>query len=112
MRDTIKIDKNQDQIVCGVTKQATETDMDKKLDATNKGYKMMKMMGWSGGGLGSQTQGREDPVGYLSRQCFVLLQSLIAFIYAAICLRTIALAWAIRHQNWIVNIFHRFFKIT
>lgn len=22
----------------------------------------MKMMGWSGGGLGSQQQGREDPV--------------------------------------------------
>lgn len=38
---------------------------DKKIDNTNKGYKMMKMMGWSGGGLGSKKQGREDPVGYV-----------------------------------------------
>lgn len=25
----------------------------------------MKLMGWTGGGLGSKTQGREEPVGYL-----------------------------------------------
>lgn len=35
---------------------------DKKLDSNNIGYKMMKMMGWAGGGLGSEQQGRENPV--------------------------------------------------
>lgn len=64
MRDSVKIEKTQNQVVCGVTKQPTEAALDeKKLDDTNKGYKMMKMMGWTGGGLGSKTQGREDPVG-------------------------------------------------
>ncbi|XP_023292359.2 NF-kappa-B-repressing factor [Lucilia cuprina] len=62
LRDTIKIEKTNNKVVCGVIKTQQE---EQKIDATNKGYKMMKMMGWSGGGLGSQKQGREDPVGYL-----------------------------------------------
>ncbi|KAI9584571.1 hypothetical protein GQX74_006466 [Glossina fuscipes] len=67
-RDTIKIEKSNNQLICGIVKTQTSID-DKKLDASNKGYKMMKMMGWSGGGLGSQQQGREDPV----RQVFTYL---------------------------------------
>ncbi|XP_065371887.1 NF-kappa-B-repressing factor [Calliphora vicina] len=62
-RDTIKIEKTDNKVVCGVIK--TQEEAEQKIDDTNKGYKMMKMMGWSGGGLGSQKQGREDPVGYL-----------------------------------------------
>ncbi|XP_018799208.1 PREDICTED: NF-kappa-B-repressing factor [Bactrocera latifrons] len=65
MRDTIKINKSNNEIVCGVVKQQADNAEDKKLDASNKGYKMMKLMGWTGGGLGSKTQGREEPVGYL-----------------------------------------------
>lgn len=64
-RDTIKIEKTNNKVVCGVIKTQEEPQDEKKIDASNKGYKMMKMMGWSGGGLGSQKQGREDPVGYL-----------------------------------------------
>lgn len=62
-RDKIKIDKTDNKVVCGVTKEKSDNAEEKRLDATNKGYKMMKMMGWTGGGLGSKTQGREDPVG-------------------------------------------------
>ncbi|XP_054726816.1 uncharacterized protein LOC129236447 [Anastrepha obliqua] len=65
LRDTIKINKSNNQVVCGVAKQQADNAEDKKLDASNKGYKMMKLMGWTGGGLGSKTQGREEPVGYL-----------------------------------------------
>uniref|UniRef100_W8BTA5 NF-kappa-B-repressing factor n=1 Tax=Ceratitis capitata TaxID=7213 RepID=W8BTA5_CERCA len=65
LRDTIKINKSNNQVVCGVVKQKADNAEDKKLDASNKGYKMMKLMGWTGGGLGSKTQGREEPVGYL-----------------------------------------------
>ncbi|XP_011180959.2 uncharacterized protein Nkrf_0 [Zeugodacus cucurbitae] len=65
LRDTIKINKTNNEIVCGVVKQEADNADDKKLDASNKGYKMMKLMGWTGGGLGSKTQGREEPVGYL-----------------------------------------------
>ncbi|XP_055851999.1 uncharacterized protein LOC129916194 [Episyrphus balteatus] len=62
--DVININKTKDDIVANVK----ETELiEKKLDSNNLGYKMMKMMGWSGGGLGSKTQGREDPVGYLLR---------------------------------------------
>lgn len=35
---------------------------DKKLDSSNKGFKMMQTMGWTGGGLGSEQQGRKDPI--------------------------------------------------
>ncbi|KAM7362620.1 uncharacterized protein ACRADG_013220 isoform 2-T2 [Cochliomyia hominivorax] len=60
---TIKIEKTNNKVVCGVIK--TQQEDEQKIDSSNKGYKMMKMMGWSGGGLGSKKQGREDPVGYL-----------------------------------------------
>lgn len=33
-----------------------------KLNEGNKGFKMMKMMGWTGGALGSEAKGREEPV--------------------------------------------------
>ncbi|XP_067617398.1 NF-kappa-B-repressing factor [Eurosta solidaginis] len=65
LADSIKINKTNNQVVCGVSKQQVDNADDKKLDASNKGYKMMKSMGWAGGGLGSKTQGREEPVGYL-----------------------------------------------
>lgn len=35
---------------------------DNKLTNENKGFKMMKMMGWTGGALGSNKEGREEPV--------------------------------------------------
>ncbi|XP_017480117.1 PREDICTED: NF-kappa-B-repressing factor [Rhagoletis zephyria] len=65
LQDAIKINKTNNQVVCGVVKQQADNAEDKKLDSSNKGYKMMKLMGWTGGGLGSKTQGREEPVGYL-----------------------------------------------
>ncbi|XP_075147934.1 uncharacterized protein LOC142221933 [Haematobia irritans] len=65
-RKTIKIEKNNNQVSGEVIKsQVDSASEDKKIDDNNKGFKMMKMMGWSGGGLGSKSQGREDPVGYL-----------------------------------------------
>uniref|UniRef100_A0A1I8MPS9 NF-kappa-B-repressing factor n=1 Tax=Musca domestica TaxID=7370 RepID=A0A1I8MPS9_MUSDO len=65
-RQTIKIEKNNNKAVCEVIKSEVDAaSVDKKLDDNNKGFRMMKMMGWSGGGLGSKKQGREDPVEYL-----------------------------------------------
>lgn len=64
MRDTIKIEKNNNEVVCGVIK-TQEAEEEQKIDSNNKGFRMMKMMGWSGGGLGAKKQGRENPVGYL-----------------------------------------------
>ncbi|XP_073814966.1 uncharacterized protein [Musca autumnalis] len=65
-RKTIKIEKNNNKAVCEVIKSEVDAaSEDKKLDDNNKGFRMMKMMGWSGGGLGSKQQGREDPVSYL-----------------------------------------------
>lgn len=61
--DCITINKCDNNITANVNK-APELG-EKKIDSSNIGYKMMKMMGWSGGGLGSTTQGREEPVGYL-----------------------------------------------
>ncbi|XP_013103633.1 uncharacterized protein LOC106084476 [Stomoxys calcitrans] len=65
-RKTIKIEKSNNKVSGEVIKsQVDAASEDKKLDDNNKGFRMMKMMGWSGGGLGSKSQGREDPVGYL-----------------------------------------------
>lgn len=33
-----------------------------QLDADNKGFKMMKMLGWSGGALGASGNGIEQPI--------------------------------------------------
>ncbi|XP_037947282.1 uncharacterized protein LOC119679155 [Teleopsis dalmanni] len=64
-RDAIKIRKENNKVVCDIIKSETATCTDMKLDPTNKGYKIMKSMGWTGGGLGLKTQGREEPVDYL-----------------------------------------------
>ncbi|XP_061390685.1 uncharacterized protein LOC133326025 [Musca vetustissima] len=65
-RKTIKIEKDNNKAVCEViSSEVDAASEDKKLDDNNKGFRMMKMMGWSGGGLGSKKQGREDPVAYL-----------------------------------------------
>lgn len=58
-----------------VTKQSADNLGDPKLDANNKGYHMMRLMGWTGGGLGRQKQGREEPVGlvYLSHALLYFL---------------------------------------
>lgn len=61
--DCIAINKSHNNITANVNKAPELSE--KKIDSNNIGYKMMKMMGWSGGGLGSTTQGREEPVGYL-----------------------------------------------
>ncbi|XP_042906574.1 calcium homeostasis endoplasmic reticulum protein isoform X1 [Parasteatoda tepidariorum] len=38
------------------------TPHDRRLDESNKGHQLLKKMGWSGAGLGSQEQGIQDPV--------------------------------------------------
>ncbi|TDG51376.1 hypothetical protein AWZ03_002171 [Drosophila navojoa] len=64
-RATIKVEKGKNGIDINVTKESADSLTDSKLDASNKGYRMMRMMGWTGGGLGRRKQGREEPVGYL-----------------------------------------------
>ncbi|KAH8347017.1 hypothetical protein KR059_004106, partial [Drosophila kikkawai] len=64
-RETIKVEKSKNGVNINVTKESADSLGDRKLDASNKGYHMMRMMGWTGGGLGRQKQGREEPVGYL-----------------------------------------------
>lgn len=62
-RATIKVEKGKNGIDIDVTKESADSLTDSKLDASNKGYRMMRMMGWTGGGLGRRKQGREEPVG-------------------------------------------------
>ncbi|EDW59075.2 NF-kappa-B-repressing factor [Drosophila virilis] len=64
-RETIKVEKSKNGVNINVTKESADNLCDAKLDASNKGYHMMRLMGWTGGGLGRQKQGREEPVGYL-----------------------------------------------
>ncbi|KAH8363422.1 hypothetical protein KR084_010025, partial [Drosophila pseudotakahashii] len=64
-RETIKVEKSQNGVNINVTKESADSLGDPKLDASNKGYRMMRLMGWAGGGLGRLKQGREEPVGYL-----------------------------------------------
>ncbi|XP_016979299.1 uncharacterized protein LOC108044709 [Drosophila rhopaloa] len=64
-RETIKVEKRKDGVNINVIKESADSLGDPKLDASNKGYRMMRLMGWAGGGLGRQKQGREEPVGYL-----------------------------------------------
>ncbi|XP_017141257.1 NF-kappa-B-repressing factor isoform X1 [Drosophila miranda] len=64
-RQTIKVEKTVNGVNINVTKESADSLGDPKLDETNKGYRMMRLMGWTGGGLGREKQGREEPVGYL-----------------------------------------------
>ncbi|ALC47486.1 CG31301 [Drosophila busckii] len=64
-RETIKVEKSQKGVEINVTQRSADSLSELKLDANNKGYAMMRLMGWSGGGLGRLKQGREEPVGYL-----------------------------------------------
>ncbi|XP_033163741.1 NF-kappa-B-repressing factor [Drosophila mauritiana] len=64
-RDTIKVEKNKDGVKIKVTNESADSPGDPKLDPSNKGYHMMRLMGWTGGGLGRLKQGREEPVCYL-----------------------------------------------
>jgi hypothetical protein len=41
---------------------ADATVEESKLSDSNVGSKMMKLMGWKGGGLGKSEQGRAEPV--------------------------------------------------
>lgn len=40
----------------------TENTQKNQLDEDNKGFKMMKMLGWSGGALGVSGNGIEEPI--------------------------------------------------
>jgi len=62
-RETIKVEKSKTGVNINVTKESADSLGDPKLDASNKGYRMMRLMGWAGGGLGRLKQGREEPVG-------------------------------------------------
>ncbi|KAH8381782.1 hypothetical protein KR009_000177, partial [Drosophila setifemur] len=64
-RETIKVEKSKNGVNINVTKESADSLEDPKLDASNMGYRLMRLMGWTGGGLGRQKQGREKPVGYL-----------------------------------------------
>ncbi|KAH8310242.1 hypothetical protein KR044_000163, partial [Drosophila immigrans] len=64
-RETIKVEKGKDGVNINVTKESADNLGEPKLDTNNKGYHMMRLMGWTGGGLGRSKQGREEPVGYL-----------------------------------------------
>ncbi|KAM8703343.1 hypothetical protein ACLKA7_008031 [Drosophila subpalustris] len=64
-RETIKVEKSKHGVNINVTKESADNLGEPKLDKNNKGYHMMRLMGWSGGGLGRLKQGREEPVGYL-----------------------------------------------
>ncbi|XP_060647247.1 NF-kappa-B-repressing factor [Drosophila nasuta] len=64
-RETIKVEKGKNGVNINVTKESADNLGEPKLDKNNKGYHMMRLMGWTGGGLGRSKQGREEPVGYL-----------------------------------------------
>ncbi|XP_032596701.2 NF-kappa-B-repressing factor, partial [Drosophila grimshawi] len=64
-RQTIQVERSNHGVDIKVTKESADNLADSKLDASNKGYHMMRLMGWTGGGLGRLKQGREEPVGYL-----------------------------------------------
>lgn len=55
----MRVDVEQDGSSSG-TKQANTQGA--QLDADNKGFKMMKMLGWSGGALGVSGNGIEQPI--------------------------------------------------
>lgn len=42
--------------------ETTESKQGQQLDADNKGFQMMKMLGWSGGALGLSGNGIEQPI--------------------------------------------------
>ncbi|EDW80900.2 uncharacterized protein Dwil_GK11774 [Drosophila willistoni] len=64
-RDTIKVEKDGNGVKINVTQKSADNLGSSKLDESNKGYNIMRLMGWTGGGLGRLKQGREEPVGYL-----------------------------------------------
>lgn len=53
------MDVEQDGSSANITPENTQG---KQLDADNKGFKMMKMLGWSGGALGISGNGIEQPI--------------------------------------------------
>lgn len=90
-----------------VTKQSADNLGEPKLDANNKGYHMMRLMGWTGGGLGRLKQGREEPVGLVYLSHVLLLYFIQQYLsISAICLKTIAWAWApmIRRLIWMTTV--------
>lgn len=57
---TVSVDIEQNGIIGpNIT---SENPHGKQLDADNKGFKMMKMLGWSGGALGISGNGIEQPI--------------------------------------------------
>lgn len=54
------MDKSEISSADGKTK--TKTDVPEHLAEDSKANRMMKLMGWAGGGLGKNQQGREEPV--------------------------------------------------
>lgn len=45
-----------------ITETAPSATVDTKINSDNKGFKMMKMLGWTGGALGSTGTGIEEPI--------------------------------------------------
>lgn len=54
------------EVACQQEKDITSQDNNKSetstIDSDNKGFKMMKMLGWTGGALGVSGNGIEQPV--------------------------------------------------
>lgn len=59
--DRIDITKNNETILCNLKSSDVETTV----DPNNIGYKIMRKLGWTGGGLGSAQSGQKNPVDYL-----------------------------------------------
>lgn len=64
------VDKNSDSTSAVTGSTSTSTNPASKetpdhLAEDSKVNRMMKLMGWSGGGLGKNQQGREEPVEYV-----------------------------------------------
>lgn len=59
---TVQLKRRQDDIGKGITKDELIDSDNKQLPDSNIGSKLLKMMGWTGGGIGKEGQGIAEPV--------------------------------------------------